>query len=153
YLPRLAHSLEHGSRKRSQRREGLYWRGKVSVLGQAIEVAVVVDQRDAVMLGDRRDQVVEGWDAEMLVRFPQLHLEVGRSTFGTLGDPQQRKGGGIDSRQISVGSGLEQQWRAGGDEAASDPVGDLGSARVVERVAPEAPERAGVEQPPSFGQG
>jgi len=71
------------SRQRSERREHLDRGGQVGVGGETIEVRVVVEDRRAVVLGDRGGEVVERADAEVLVRRAKLLLQLDRSAFGT----------------------------------------------------------------------
>lgn len=70
---------------------------------KSIEVTVVVQQRRVVVFGDRGDQVIRRWDAEMLVSGAALGLEVGRAPFGAFGDPQERERCGIDRRREAWG--------------------------------------------------
>ncbi len=88
-----------------------------------------------MVFGDRGDEIVERGDAEVLVGGAQLVLQDGGSALGAFGDPQPRQLSRIDGRKVATGSGLEQQRRAGGDDASPYPFSDLSTAVGVELAA------------------
>ena len=98
-----------------------------------------------MILSDRGDQVIERWHAEMLMRGAKLQLKLRRSTFRPLGDPQERKIGGICGGVLGAGAGFEDQGRAAGDDAAGDSLGDLVAPTVMKVGATESPEGAGIQ--------
>ena len=102
------------------------------LLGEALEVRVVVEDRGSVVLGDGGDEVVERRNAEMLVRGTQLVLQFGRAALGALGDPQPRQPARIDGRQVTTCSRFEQQRGARVDDPPLDPVSDLAAAARVQ---------------------
>jgi hypothetical protein len=132
--------------QRAGRGERLDGRAQIGVGRETLEIGVVVQQYRSVVLCDGRDQAVKRWDAEMLMNCAELALELARSSFGALGDPEQREIARVDRRQIAASSCLEQQRRARVHEPSCDPLGDLLPARRIELWATETPERAGVEE-------
>lgn len=101
------HSNSRRSRQRSKWGKRFDGRGQVGVGREKLEVRVVVENRRSVIFGDRGSEVIDGGNAQVLVRGAKLILQLDRSPFGTLADPQQWKLARVHRRRHTTGPCLE----------------------------------------------
>ena len=75
-----------------------------------------------MILSDSGDEVVHRRDTEVLTGCTKLLLQLDGSPLGSLADPQPWEFTRINGREVTTCVRLEQQRRAGGDQASRDPL-------------------------------